>query len=246
MQTGPMDQDFNNDVLPLSEAASGKDRRERPWFPGVYSTYDESIPQSWLPQDRLIYALQPQCPLKESEALSIHPVLQLLDQRNASKLYNTIVNGEMKNALQQYFVENQVSKPSHKFLKAALGCEVLSRYLLLACIKIIPGLEGMKDTITSQSPLSKDDSEIAQGIIHQYFPSDFIKSERATNNGNMHTADLVPSRSRPCYGPSERGLYLSTPTDQPATPNEEGLLLEAEKYVVSLSECISECIICSD
>ena len=194
--------------------------------------------------------LRPQCPSKESEARPIHPVLQLLDQRNASKLYNTILNGEMKNALQQYFVENQVSKPSHKFLKAALGCEDLSRYLLLACIKIIPGLEDMKDTISSHTPLSKEDSDIAQEIIHQYFPSDFIKSEgaanNATNNGNIGTADLAPSRSRPSDGPSERWLYSNTLANQPVTPYESDLLLEAEKYVVSLPECISECIICSD
>jgi hypothetical protein len=130
--------------------------------------------------------------LKEIKAQSINPVLKLLDQRNTSKLYNTIVNGEMKNALQQYLVENQVSMPSHKFLKAALGCKELLQHLLLACIKIIPGLEGMKDTITSHMLLSKDDSKIVQEIIHQYFPSDFIKSKRAMNNGNMHTADLVP------------------------------------------------------
>ncbi len=104
----------------------------------------------------------------------------------------------------------------------------------------------MKDTISSQTPLGKEESEIAQEIIHHYFPSDFIKSEGATNDGNMHTADLAPSRSRPSEGPSERGLYPSTLACQPVTPYEEDLLLEAEKYVVSLPECISECIICSD
>jgi hypothetical protein len=251
MQTGTMDQYFNNDVVPTSEAAaSGDGGSEGPWFPDISSPYDQSIPQSWLPQDQPNKLLRPQCPSKESEARPIHPVLQLLDQRNASKLYNTIINGEMKNALQQYFVENQVSKPSHKFLKAALGCEDLSRYLLLACIKIIPGLEDMKDTISSHTPLSKEDSEIAQEIIHQYFPSDFIKSEgaanNATNNGNIGTADLAPSRSRPSDGPSERWLYSNTLANQPVTPYESDLLLEAEKYVVSLPECISECIICSD
>ncbi len=108
----------------------------------------------------------------------------------------------------------------------------------------------MKDGISSHAPLSKEDAEISQEIIHQYFPNDFIKSEgatnNATNNGNMHTADLAPSRSRPSDGPSERCLYSSTLANQPVTPYEEDLLLEAEKYIVSLPECISECIICSD
>jgi len=176
---------------------AGDNGTKRPRNPHVSSPYDEIIPQ---------------CPLKEGDVLPIHPVLQLLGPSNASKLYNSIINGEMKNALRQYFVKDQVSKPSTKFLNTAQGCD-LSRYLLLTCIRIIPGLEDMKDGISSQN-----------------FP----------NTGDMQGDDLLSSRSRPGEVSLEsRDLYS-------VTPYEEDLLLAAEKYLISLPECISECIIRSE
>ncbi|KAL3783186.1 hypothetical protein ACHAW5_008120 [Stephanodiscus triporus] len=197
-----------DNVGAMSKAVRGDNGRNRPRNPDV------NIPQ---------------CPRKEGGARPIHPVLQLLGPSNASKLYSSIINGEMKHALQQYFVKNQVSKPSTKFLNTTQGCD-LSRYLLLACIKIIPGLEDMKDGISSQTPLSKEDSEIAQAIILEYFP----------NTGDMQGDDLLSSRSRPGEGSLESRYLYSV------TPYEEDLLLAAEKYLISLPECISECIICSE
>ena len=78
--------------------------------------------------------------------------------------------------------------------------------------------------------MSKEDSEVAQAIILQYFP----------NTGDMQGDDLLSSRSRPGEVSLEsRDLYS-------VTPYEEDLLLAAEKYLISLPECISECIIRSE
>jgi hypothetical protein len=60
---------------------------------------------------------------------------------------------------------------SDKFLKTVDGCKEVSRFVILTCLEHhIPDLSTMKDEISATQPLSTDDSNRAQQIIHQLFP----------------------------------------------------------------------------
>jgi hypothetical protein len=101
-----------------------------------------------------------------------HPMMKLLSNKKcSSKLIQLISDGSLKKVLTSYFVTGQKSKLSDKFIKTVDGCEEVSRFLILNCLEHhIPELSRMKEEISAMQPLSTDDSNRAQQIIHQLFP----------------------------------------------------------------------------
>ena len=110
---------------------------------------------------------------RQEEAINQeHPMMKLLSNKKTStKLIQLVSDGIVKKVLTSYFVTGQKSKLSDKFIKTVDGCEEVSRFLILNCLEHhIPELSRMKEEISAMQPLSTDDSNRAQQIIHQLFP----------------------------------------------------------------------------
>jgi hypothetical protein len=95
----------------------------------------------------------------------------LSNKKTSTKLIQLVSDGIVKKVLTSYFVTGQKSKLSDKFIKTVDGCEEVSRFLILNCLEHhIPELSRIKEEISAMQPLSTDDSNRAQQIIHQLFP----------------------------------------------------------------------------
>ena len=107
-----------------------------------------------------------------SAAASIndHPFLQKLlsESTNVGRLANMTVDSTIKKVLVQYFVKNQTSKLSRKFLGGLSGCYEVTKDHLDRCLTMLPDLHDIAKLVSKKKPLSKDESQRAQKRI-QYF-----------------------------------------------------------------------------
>ncbi len=119
-------------------------------------------------------------------------------------MLKVFVDGSKKNVYKKYFVENQTSMASAKFLETVDGHKNVNIYLLKECLELTPEVVKIAKSVSKQMQLSKVDSNSAQGLICHYFPKSTVCISQ-----RKHTSPKVSNSSKIIQKYAGRNILFS-------------------------------------